>query len=81
MIGADRRYDGPMGKSDRAAVLGGLALWIGAGLPMSPLISNLVLKMLSLLLALTIYNRVRAGIARARVTAVSLKTEEEYATV
>ena len=30
MTGASRRYDGPMGKSDRAFVFGALALWIGA---------------------------------------------------
>ncbi len=33
MVGASRRYDGPLGKSDRAAVFGVLATWIGLGLP------------------------------------------------
>ena len=28
-VGASRRYDGPMGKSDRAFVFGALGLWIG----------------------------------------------------
>ena len=28
-VGASRRYDGPMGKSDRALVFGALACWIG----------------------------------------------------
>src|SRR2546427_1444362 len=28
-IGATRRYDGPMGKSDRAVVFGALGLWVG----------------------------------------------------
>ena len=30
-IGASRRYDGPMGKSDRAFVFGALGLWVGLG--------------------------------------------------
>ena len=30
-VGASRRYDGPMGKSDRAFVFGALGLWIGLG--------------------------------------------------
>ena len=32
-IGASRRYDGPMGKSDRAFVFGALALLLGCGVP------------------------------------------------
>jgi CDP-diacylglycerol--glycerol-3-phosphate 3-phosphatidyltransferase len=35
-IGAQRRYDGPMGKSDRAFVFGTLSFLIGCGLPVSP---------------------------------------------
>src|SRR6059058_881657 len=31
MVGAARRYDGPMGKSDRALVFGALGLYVGAG--------------------------------------------------
>ena len=30
-VGASRRYDGPLGKSDRALLLGALGLWIGIG--------------------------------------------------
>ncbi len=30
-IGASRRYDGPLGKSDRALVFGTLGLWLGLG--------------------------------------------------
>ena len=33
MTGASRRYDGPLGKSDRAFVFGALGLAIGLGLP------------------------------------------------
>src|SRR5438132_7226704 len=32
-LGASRRYDGPMGKSDRAVVFGALGLWIGCLAP------------------------------------------------
>jgi CDP-diacylglycerol--glycerol-3-phosphate 3-phosphatidyltransferase len=28
-VGASRRYDAPMGKSDRAFVFGALGLWVG----------------------------------------------------
>ncbi|MBL9216167.1 MAG: CDP-alcohol phosphatidyltransferase family protein [Opitutaceae bacterium] len=35
-IGAARRYDGPMGKSDRAFVFGLLALLLGLGVPAGP---------------------------------------------
>lgn len=33
MVGASRRYDGPMGKSDRAFVFGAIALVLGLGWP------------------------------------------------
>jgi CDP-diacylglycerol--glycerol-3-phosphate 3-phosphatidyltransferase len=62
MVGASRRYDGPMGKSDRAFVLAALGLWIGLGLPL-PQWSGLILWAVAGLLAVTIVNRVRAGLA------------------
>jgi CDP-diacylglycerol--glycerol-3-phosphate 3-phosphatidyltransferase len=34
MIGVSRRYEGPMGKSDRAVVFGALGLWLGLGGPL-----------------------------------------------
>jgi CDP-diacylglycerol--glycerol-3-phosphate 3-phosphatidyltransferase len=34
-VGASRRYDGPMGKSDRAFVFGALGLYVALGLPLS----------------------------------------------
>jgi CDP-diacylglycerol---glycerol-3-phosphate 3-phosphatidyltransferase len=57
--GTARRYDGPMGKSDRAVVIGALGLWIAiAGvLPSSRLIPILVI-----LLALTTANRINRAI-------------------
>ena len=61
-VGASRRYDGPMGKSDRALVFGALGLWIGFGGPL-PGWSVIVMMLVAILLAVTIVNRVRAGLA------------------
>ena len=64
-IGATRRYDGPMGKSDRAFVLGAVALWIGiAGL--LPGWAAWVFPALCALTAWTILRRVRNGLREAR---------------
>jgi CDP-diacylglycerol---glycerol-3-phosphate 3-phosphatidyltransferase len=60
-IGASRRYDGPMGKSDRAVVFGALALWLGFGLPAGLWIDAL-LWLVVLLLLITIWNRARRAL-------------------
>jgi len=60
--GARRRYDGPMGKSDRALVFGAAALLVGAGVPMAAAL-NWIWGAVILLLVLTVANRVRRGIA------------------
>ena len=60
-IGASRRYDGPMGKSDRAVVFGALALWLGFGLPAGLWIDAL-LWLVVLLLLVTIWNRARRAL-------------------
>lgn len=65
MTGASRRYDGPLGKSDRAFVFGALGLAIGLGLQPAPWIQWLF-PALSALLVLTIANRVRGGLAELR---------------
>lgn len=67
MTGASRRYDGPMGKSDRAFVLGLLAIAIGLGLPPLPWLAWLF-PVFALLLVLTICNRVRRGLAELRAS-------------
>jgi CDP-diacylglycerol---glycerol-3-phosphate 3-phosphatidyltransferase len=65
MAGAGRRYDGPLGKSDRALVFGAMGLWAGlaGGLPAT--VASLLPKIMVALLALTIVNRVRKGLQEA----------------
>jgi len=64
-VGASRRYDGPMGKSDRALVFGALGLWVGLGGAL-PGWTVWITVALALLLGLTVANRVRGGLAEAR---------------
>jgi CDP-diacylglycerol---glycerol-3-phosphate 3-phosphatidyltransferase len=60
-IGASRRYDGPLGKSDRALAFGLLGLLLGSGvLPGNW--CNVVLSILVLLAAWTIINRARGAL-------------------
>ncbi len=61
-VGASRRYDGPMGKSDRAFVFGALALWAGLGLP-AQFAFDWILGAMALLAAWTIFNRARKALA------------------
>lgn len=64
-IGGGRRYEGPMGKSDRATLIGGLGLWLGADWPIaSPLPwLSLILLLATAAMGLTCYNRLRAALA------------------
>ncbi len=64
-VGASRRYDGPMGKSDRAFVFGALGLFLGLNLPIVPAV-RYVLWFLLVLLLLTIINRARGALAELR---------------
>lgn len=63
-IGATRRYDGPLGKSDRAFIFGALGLWIGIG-GLMPLWLFWLMPVLSVLLGLTIVNRMRRALTEA----------------
>ena len=65
--GASRRYDGPMGKSDRALAFGVLGLWIGCGFSL-PAWSDSILWAVALLAAVTVANRIRNGLREARQT-------------
>ncbi len=62
--GGTRRYDGPLGKSDRALWLGLLALLLGFGVAPGMWLAG-VLLVLCVLAALTIVNRVRRGLKEA----------------
>lgn len=61
LVGASRRYDGPLGKSDRALAFGALGLWIGLGLPLGEW-AGWVMPLIALLLVWTLVNRVRRGL-------------------
>ena len=65
MVGAGRRYDGPMGKSDRALIFGAIGLWAGLAGGVPPLLASVLPKILCALLAVTIANRVRTGLQEA----------------
>jgi CDP-diacylglycerol--glycerol-3-phosphate 3-phosphatidyltransferase len=62
VIGGTRRYDGPMGKSDRAFVVGLLALLIGLGLTPGWWSSGLLLLAIGLGVV-TVLNRAKRGLA------------------
>jgi CDP-diacylglycerol---glycerol-3-phosphate 3-phosphatidyltransferase len=57
--GTPRRFDGPMGKSDRAFAYGVIGLL--AGLGASPVWINFLLGLVALLLVWTLVNRLRLG--------------------
>ena len=61
MTGASRRYDGPMGKCDRAFVFGLLGLLVALGVPLAAWL-NWVWAAVAALTALTIANRIRGGL-------------------
>ena len=61
LVGASRRYEGPMGKSDRALVFGALGLWAGLAAPL-PDAAALLMPAVAAALVVTIVNRVRAGL-------------------
>jgi len=67
-IGVSRRYDGPMGKSDRAFVFGALGLLLGMNLPIVPFVPYVLWLVLALLL-FTIINRARGALKELRGSA------------
>lgn len=67
MIGAQRRYEGPLGKSDRALVFG--ALGTGAALAGGlPDWASWIVPVLAVLLVMTTVKRIRAGLFEAEGT-------------
>ena len=63
-IGAARRYDGPMGKSDRAFLFGALSLCLGFGWYAQPWI-NAILWLAVAALIVTIYRRAANALKEA----------------
>jgi CDP-diacylglycerol--glycerol-3-phosphate 3-phosphatidyltransferase len=64
-IGAARRYDGPMGKSDRAFAFGLLAFLLGCGVPPGAWL-DWAIGAIAVLIALTIGNRMRAALRQVK---------------
>ena len=60
-IGVSRRYDGPLGKSDRAFVIGALALITGLGVNTEKWLGGFFLALV-FLLVLTIFNRAKGAL-------------------
>lgn len=60
-VGATRRYDGPLGKSDRAFVFGALGLWVALEWPL-PDWTKWLMPLLAVLVFLTTVNRVRGAL-------------------
>lgn len=65
LAGAARRYDGPMGKSDRAFVVGALGVTLAAGWA-GPRSVEAVAAAVTVLCAVTVWRRVRGGLAPAQ---------------
>lgn len=65
-IGVARRFDGPMGKSDRAFAFGLLAILVA--LDLSPIWLNGLLCLLLLLLLATIVNRLQQALRQGRTS-------------
>jgi CDP-diacylglycerol--glycerol-3-phosphate 3-phosphatidyltransferase len=63
-VGAQRRYDGPMGKSDRALVYGAVGFALGLGVPAGGWLTAVVAAV-ALLAAVTVVQRVRRALAEA----------------
>ncbi len=61
-IGANRRYDGPFGKSDRAFAFGALGLCLGLGVPAGTW-TGILLSVMAALSLLTVFNRTRKALA------------------
>jgi CDP-diacylglycerol--glycerol-3-phosphate 3-phosphatidyltransferase len=61
-VGASRRYDGPMGKSDRAFVFGLLAVILDFGVGPGAWV-NWALALVAVTLLATIFNRARRALA------------------
>ena len=69
-IGASRRYEGPMGKSDRAFLIGLLSLLVGFRVPIQRFVPYVQMLIL-LLLVLTIFNRARKALQEVKASSAT----------
>jgi len=69
VLGGRRRYEGPMGKSDRAAVLAVMATLIAGGRSFAARPITPILAAVCALTAVTIYSRIRAGLDEVKTHA------------
>lgn len=65
VIGSSRRYDGPMGKSDRAFIVGLISFLIFVQLNVIPYL-HFVFYICSILMIVNIYNRINKGLEEAK---------------
>jgi CDP-diacylglycerol---glycerol-3-phosphate 3-phosphatidyltransferase len=65
-IGASRRYEGPMGKSDRAFAFGLICLLLGCGVSLEPWL-DVALGLMLFLLLVTILNRAKHALHEVKV--------------
>ena len=65
-IGASRRYEGPMGKSDRAFAFGLICLLLGCGVSLEPWL-DVALGVILILLLVTILNRAKHALNEVKV--------------
>ncbi len=65
VIGSSRRYDGPMGKSDRAFIVGFISFLIFVHLNIIPYL-HFVFYICSILMLINIYNRITKGLKEVK---------------
>lgn len=65
VIGSSRRYDGPMGKSDRAFIIGFISFLIFVHLNIIPYL-HFVFYICSMLMLINIYNRITNGLKEVK---------------
>ncbi len=65
VIGSSRRYDGPMGKSDRAFIVGFISFLIFVHLNIIPYL-HFVFYVCSILMLINIYNRITKGLKEVK---------------
>ncbi len=65
VIGSSRRYDGPMGKSDRAFIIGFISFLIFVHLNIIPYL-HFVFYVCSILILINIYNRITNGLKEVK---------------